>query len=67
MKYKVTCNGTIMGDNMSALRSLNIVCGILKGSYVNGVQTPLTVKIHYLSWVNGEPTWKLENSFKVGI
>lgn len=55
MKYKVVVNGTVMCQDVSALRALNCVCGVMQGR----LGTPLEVKVYYLS--KGE--WKLENSF----
>lgn len=60
MKYKVVANGAIMGVGMTALRALNMVCNILRGF---DIDDGIKVEIFHLSKKNGEPCWKLENSF----
>lgn len=59
MKYKVTANGIAMVEGVSALKALNIVCGILQSHFNNEF---LKVEVSYLS----KSGWKQENSFQIG-
>lgn len=62
MKYKVVANEVVMAENVTCLKALNMVIGIMQGNR----EAALTVKVFYQA---GNETvgycWKLENSFTV--
>lgn len=59
MKFKVIANGTLIEENVTSLKALNIVCvimqTILPGEHIE-------IKVYYLDKNN---IWQLENSFNV--
>lgn len=57
MKYKVVANQTVMVENVTAIKALNTVCGLMQGN-----TEAMRVNIYYLA---KDGTWKKENSFQV--
>jgi hypothetical protein len=58
MKYKVTVNEVVMIEGCSAIKALNMVCGVMQCSDSGHV------RVYY--WSASGECWKLENSFRFG-